>query len=165
MLFFEQILENNILLAPLIAWLSSQCIKITIDGITILIQKNKEDNISDNKQKNRLKVLLFRTGGMPSSHAATVSSVTMIVGFESGFSSSVFIVSLFFSAIVIRDAVGVRQMVGELCKCFNDFTRTYHEDHHNKVFSSIKVIEGHSPSEVIIGLLLGSFISIVIHFF
>ncbi|TMQ72760.1 MAG: hypothetical protein E6K81_06485, partial [Candidatus Eisenbacteria bacterium] len=52
------------------------------------------------------------TGGMPSSHAASVSSLSTMVGLHDGFRSSLFAVTLFFSLIVMYDAAGLRRAAG-----------------------------------------------------
>src|SRR3990170_4411086 len=47
-------------------------------------------------------------GGMPSSHTALVTAVTVSVAFVEGF-SSLFFVSLAFAVIVVHDALKVRK--------------------------------------------------------
>ena len=49
------------------------------------------------------------TGGMPSSHAASVSALSTMVGLQEGFRSNLFGVTLFFSLIVMYDAAGLRR--------------------------------------------------------
>src|SRR5262245_54286103 len=52
------------------------------------------------------------TGGMPSSHAASVAALSTLVGLSQGFRSAIFGVTLFFSLIVMYDAAGLRRAAG-----------------------------------------------------
>ncbi len=52
------------------------------------------------------------TGGMPSSHAASVAALSTSIGLRDGFTSSLFCVTLFFSLIVMYDAAGLRRARG-----------------------------------------------------
>ncbi len=62
--------------------------------------------------KYYLGVLLWKTGGMPSSHSALVTSVAISAGFQDGFNSSLFIALCCYGLLVIRDSVGVRRAAG-----------------------------------------------------
>ncbi len=54
---------------------------------------------------------LFDTGGMPSSHAALVTTLTIGVAIASGIASPIFSVVLIFSLYVVFEAAGLRQEV------------------------------------------------------
>jgi uncharacterized protein len=103
--------------------------------------------------------LLWRTGGMPSSHAALTVSLSTAIGFKEGFGSSVFIVSLFFGLVVIRDALGVRRSAGLIARSLNQLGRELSE-RQGIAFTSIKEVNGHKPTEVFVGSLLGFFIAL-----
>ena len=94
------------------------------------------------------------TGGMPSSHAASVSSLTTMVGLRDGFASSLFAVTLFFSLIVMYDAAGLRRAAGRHAAVLN---RLIDHNFKNPEESAQKLMEllGHTPFEVLIGALLG----------
>ena len=51
--------------------------------------------------------------GMPSSHAAMAASLITSVGLIEGFNSPLFFVCIIFSFFIIRDALGLRNYVGE----------------------------------------------------
>jgi uncharacterized protein len=51
---------------------------------------------------------LFEVGGMPSSHAALVCCLSMMIGFRHGFDSSYFSIASVLSFIVMYDAIKVR---------------------------------------------------------
>ena len=64
--------------------------------------------------------LLFANGGMPSSHTATVTTLTLAVGRLEGFGSSIFSLVLIFSLYVIFEATGLRQEIGHQAQLLND---------------------------------------------
>ncbi|MDO8592237.1 MAG: divergent PAP2 family protein [bacterium] len=55
---------------------------------------------------------LWSYSGMPSSHAAITTALTASVGLSQGADSPLFAVSLIFTLLVIRDAVGLRRYLG-----------------------------------------------------
>ena len=94
------------------------------------------------------------TGGMPSSHAASVSSLSTMVGLRDGFGSTLFCVTLFFSLIVMYDAAGLRRAAGRHAMVLN---RLIEEHFRNPEAGAQKLMEllGHTPLEVLVGALLG----------
>jgi acid phosphatase family membrane protein YuiD len=102
--------------------------------------------------------LFWKTGGMPSSHAALVSSMTAAVGFRDGIASDIFALSFFFSLVVLRDAVGVRRSSGLQAKSLNTLGVTMSR-RLGTDFHPVKVVQGHRPVEVLVGGLLGVFIA------
>jgi hypothetical protein len=94
------------------------------------------------------------TGGMPSAHAASVSTLSTMVGLHEGFRSSIFGVTLFFSLIVMYDAAGLRRAAGRHAVVLN---RLIDEHFKNPEEGAHKLMEllGHTPFEVLVGALLG----------
>ena len=95
---------------------------------------------------------------MPSSHAATVASMTVAAGFREGIGSTLFVICFFFALIVIRDAMGVRRSSGLQARALNLLGKNTSE-RMGFEYHPVKEIQGHSPLEVIIGSLLGIFIA------
>ncbi|GMP57701.1 hypothetical protein CsSME_00021670 [Camellia sinensis var. sinensis] len=61
---------------------------------------------------------LIGSGGMPSSHSATVTALAAAVGFYDGFGGSLFATALILACVVMYDAFGVRLHAGrqaEVC--------------------------------------------------
>ena len=106
-------------------------------------------------------ILFWRTGGMPSSHAAVVSSLCTSIAFE-GIASNLFVFSFWFAMVVLRDAMGVRRSAGLLAKTLNNLGKQAAEKT-GLEFRSVKEIQGHTPLEVIVGVSLGIFIAIGIN--
>ncbi|KAL0924004.1 hypothetical protein M5K25_004802 [Dendrobium thyrsiflorum] len=61
----------------------------------------------------------FRSGGMPSTHSASVVAAATSIGLERGFSDSIFGMSVVFASVVMYDAQGVRREVGYQAKILN----------------------------------------------
>ncbi len=145
----QALLNNPIFLAGIFSWLSAQFIKT---AVALLLGKIKDF-------RELLALLVWRTGGMPSSHSALVFSVTTAIGISSGFNTDVFILSFCFTLVVIRDAVGVRRASGIQAKTINELGKTLQKKEILE-FKKIKEVHGHKPLEVGIGSLLGIFIGI-----
>lgn len=94
------------------------------------------------------------TGGMPSSHAASVAALTTSVGIENGFRSLLFGVTLYFSLVVMYDAAGLRRAAGRQAAILN---RLIDEHFRFPGRETQKLMEllGHTPLEVLVGALLG----------
>ena len=56
--------------------------------------------------------IMFETGGMPSSHSALITGAASGIGYELGFDSSIFALSVAVALIVMYDASGVRKSAG-----------------------------------------------------
>ena len=63
--------------------------------------------------------LLVGSGGMPSSHSATVFALAASLGIERGIGSDVFAIALIVAVIVAYDARGVRQEAGRHAAALN----------------------------------------------
>jgi acid phosphatase family membrane protein YuiD len=108
---------------------------------------------------------MFGDGGMPSGHSATVTSVTMLIGLAIGPGSVEFAISCILAIIVCHDATGVRRetekqafIIDELVKAFEELA----EDKLPEV--KLKKFVGHSPVQVMAGILLGIVNALVMYF-
>lgn len=64
-------------------------------------------------------MLFLANGGMPSSHAATVTTLCLLVGFQSGFTSDLFSLALVFGLFVVFEATGLRLEMGKQAQLLN----------------------------------------------
>ena len=103
---------------------------------------------------------LFDTGGMPSSHTSTVTTLTIGVGVYSGVSSAVFSVVLIFSMYIVFEAAGLRQEVGKQAKVLNELLDDLLVTHHLNT-SRMKELVGHTWGEVTVGFLVGVAVALV----
>ena len=132
--------SNRVFVSWLIACLLAQGIKIMLGVI-------------------RLKRFDFRwvfgTGGMPSTHAAGVTALSISVGLQSGFDSPLFAIAVAFTVITLFDAQGVRRWSGRQAQVLNKmiedmyFKRRIQEER-------LKELLGHTPIEVMAGMGVGA---------
>ena len=101
---------------------------------------------------------LFDTGGMPSSHSATVSSLATVSGLYYGFNSIPFLIVLIFTIITMFDAAGVRRNVGRQASILNKMLDDLYEKGQVPE-QRLKELLGHTPIEVFAGAFLGIFIA------
>src|SRR5665213_2189378 len=66
---------------------------------------------------------IFKSGGMPSSHSAFVTSLLIVVADRTGTQSVAFAISFVFAAIVWYDAMSVRREVGLQAEVLNKLQR------------------------------------------
>jgi len=145
---FKDLFENKIFLCSICSLCTAQLLK----SILFLVKRRRK------KSRELVEVLIWRTGGMPSSHAALVSSLCTSIAFVRGIASDLFIFSFWFALVVLRDAMGVRRSAGLLARALNNLGRQSAEKT-GLEFHSVKEIQGHTPLEVIVGTSLGIFIA------
>ncbi len=92
------------------------------------------------------------------SHRRLVTALAVSVAFEEGLGSNLFIVTLGLALIVIRDSVGVRRSSGIQAKSLNVLGKNVGQ-RLGFEYHAVKEIQGHAPLEVLVGSLLGLFIS------
>lgn len=131
-----------VLICCLTGWLLSSLLKIPIFYIL-----HRKVNIA----------LAFGTGGMPSSHAATMTATTLAIGLFDGFDKPLFALAIAISMIIIYDAAGVRREAGYHAEALNRLvdewfvlTKTPLVDQ-----KRMKEMLGHTPIEVVGGVLTG----------
>ncbi len=124
---------------------------------------------------------LAGAGGMPSSHSALVCSMTVGMAKLVGFDSPLFGLTFAFAMVVMYDAMGVRRAAGEQAKVLNRiiFSRVFDllneeidEDFGEREGEErpdgapdqkeLKEYLGHTPLEVLGGMLLGVLIASVL---
>ena len=147
---FSLFLRNPILQACIFSWLGAQFIKSAIKLIYGKIHSLPE----------LLEVMFWRTGGMPSSHSAIVTSLCVTIGFRHGLNSDLFMFSLCFFFVVIRDAFGVRRSSGIQAKKLNQIGTELNEKNILSNYKALKEVDGHTPMEVLCGCLVGFLIAL-----
>lgn len=140
--------RNEVLVAGLIAWGIAQIIKVPLEFL-----HTHQWNWS----------LLFRAGGMPSSHSALVSSISIAIGLFDGFDSSLFALSTALAMIVIYDATGIRRQAGKHAELINAMIRDLASGHPMKE-EQLKEVLGHTPLEALGGMLLGILVAQLVWF-
>lgn len=147
---FILFLHNPILLSCVFSWLGAQFLKAAIRLIYGRIHSFTE----------LIEVMFWRTGGMPSSHSALVTSLCITIGLRHGIHSDLFVFSLCFFLVVIRDAFGVRRSSGLQAKKLNEIGNELKDNKVIENYKAIKEVDGHTPMEVLCGCLLGFFVGL-----
>ena len=140
----KSLITSPVLLAAACSWLSAQFIKTVINILSGKIHSLPE----------LLENLIWKTGGLPSSHSALVTSVCTTIGFRNGIGSDIFMLALAFLMVTVRDAVGVRRSSGIQAKKINEIGKQLNEKELLD-YKSIKEVQGHTPMEVTLGCVLG----------
>jgi len=144
--YVTEIFGNYVLVCSMLGWLCASVAKVVI----LLIRERRLDLRK-----------LFASGGMPSSHSATVSSLAAAVAKKDGIGSTAFAISFMFAFIVMYDAAGVRRAAGEQAKILNQLVSNFSENKPMYLKKNLKEIIGHTPLEVIVGALLGVLIALL----
>ena len=102
------------------------------------------------------------TGGMPSSHAASVAALSTSLGIQEGFRSPLFAATLYFSLVVMYDAAGLRRAAGRQAMVLNRLIEQ-HFKHPEVGAQKLMELLGHTPLEVLVGAMLGVLSAILWH--
>ena len=137
---FVQLIQNKPLGCAASAWFLAQVIKAVLYWA---IEKK-----FDWKR-------IWGSGGMPSSHSAFVLALAVALGLENGFDSPAFAVSFALMAIVIYDAMGVRYETGKQGQIINKILAELFVEGKPLTDDRLKELVGHSPLEVLGGLIVG----------
>ena len=138
------VFQNKALMAGLLAWLLAQIIKLPLDYLY-----TRKWNWA----------LLLTTGGMPSSHSSLITATTLGIGLYHGFDNPVFAIAVAITMVVVYDAAGVRRQAGIHAQRINVlFNELLHGHMLNE--KDLREVLGHTPLEVIGGILLGFIVAI-----
>ncbi len=139
--FISGIINNNLIMAPFFAWVSAQVLKTAIFLIV-----NREFNAER----------LLGDGGMPSSHSATVMALVTVTAIQYHSNSFQFAFASVLALIVMHDAMGVRRETGKQAKVINNMLSLFNDiGTEIPAEERLKEFVGHSPSQVIVGAVLG----------
>lgn len=150
MSFFQGLFSNTIFLAAATGWLTAQILKTIIHVFLT---------------KEFVAERMVGSGGMPSSHSATVCALATATYFEFGSASFEFAIAAVFAIVVMYDARGVRRETGIQAKLLNDIIRIFEDMGRSEISANerLKEFVGHTPLQVLMGALLGIVISVLIY--
>ncbi|MFA5155516.1 MAG: divergent PAP2 family protein [Patescibacteria group bacterium] len=105
---------------------------------------------------------IFAYSDMPSGHTAVVTALVVILGLKLGLGSPIFAAAFVFATIVIVDAIGLRNYLGQHGKTLNILVKDLKEDEFlDRSYPKLLEHIGHTPIQVIIGALVGTLTSIL----
>ena len=148
--WLHELITNRFLITGVSSWFVAQLAKTIIHAII---------------NKKLVLERMVGDGGMPSGHSATVTSLAVISGLSYGFDSFQFAVTALLAIIVCHDAMGVRLETGKQAQIINEMMEAF-EVWTKKELPEVKLKEfvGHTPIQVIAGILLGILNGCVMHF-
>ena len=143
------LITNPFLIASVSSWLVAQVVKVIIHWI--IYKKLDLER-------------LYGDGGMPSGHSATVSSLMVMCALVCGTGSSTFALSAVLALIVCHDAMGVRLETGKQAVIINELMKAFSDLAENELPEvKLKEFVGHTPIQVIAGILIGVINGFVMH--
>jgi len=145
---------NNTGIEALIALLLANVVAQSLKPFTIAYKRKKIDFS-----------MLISTGGMPSSHSATVTSLATSVGIIDGWYSTTFAICVCLTAIVTYDAAGVRRSASLQARALNQIINELLSKEHTLNKKKLKELLGHTRTEVIAGATLGIVVSFLFHWY
>ena len=138
---WTQLINNKLLMTAILCWLVAQAAKTVLYSVM-----NRKFDVRR----------LWGSGGMPSSHAATVCSLATGTLLEYGAGTFAFAFAAIFAIVVLYDARGVRLETGKQAEVLNSIIDGL-ENEHKLIIPKLELKElvGHTPFQVFIGSLLG----------
>lgn len=147
----QNLVTNYYLISAMGAWLLAQFLKIFTGFFK--------------EQKFTLKALFFGTGGMPSSHTATVAALATACAIGEGFNSATFAIAVVLAIIVMIDATGVRRETGKQSRALNIIIEELFKSNDIKALDTrFKELIGHTPLQVVFGFITGVAAAIALSF-
>jgi acid phosphatase family membrane protein YuiD len=112
-------------------------------------------------KNNKFKIsYFFSPGGMPSTHTAFTSTLTISLGLTKGFNSPFFAIPFVFSAVVIYDSLRLRGAVQLHAEQLKKLMKLLPKDER----SNIPQMVGHTLGEIIAGIILALIFSLGFYF-
>lgn len=144
------LLQNEVLMCAVAAWMLAQIMK------TLIHLRFTRKFVAER---------LIGSGGMPSSHSASVCALATAAFFDYGLGSFEFAISLILALVVMYDAMGVRREAGIQARVLNEMMDVFGRTASMTSEEKLKEFVGHTPLQVIVGGLLGVILSIILCIF
>ena len=132
MKFITDLFNNRIFVSAALGWFVAQVLKTLIHMLIT---------------KQFVLERMVGSGGMPSSHSATVCGLATAVGMCYGGGSYEFAMAAILAIVVMHDAMGVRMETGQPKLSME---------------KRLKEFVGHTPLQVLMGAVLGIIIAVIV---
>ncbi|MDE7338999.1 MAG: divergent PAP2 family protein [Lachnospiraceae bacterium] len=141
MTFLSGLVQNPVFVAAVMGWFVAQVLKTIIHFMI---------------HKELVWERMVGSGGMPSSHSATVCALATATGIQYGSRGFEFAVAVIVAIIVMHDAMGVRRETGIQARVLNEMMALFREmGTKMSAEDKLKEFVGHTPLQVWMGALLG----------
>ena len=148
--YIKGFFTNYVLVCAFIGWFGAQFIKCVA-----YIAKNRSFSFS----------VVMSSGGMPSSHSATVCAMVVATAKLYGTKSLGFALAFVLAFIVMYDAAGVRRAAGEQAKVLNHIADDLSKGDTQYLEKHLKELIGHTPLQVLVGATFGIVIPLLVPVF
>lgn len=146
--FLSELLHNPIFVAAVSGWMVAQILKTAIHLILT---------------KRFVVERMVGSGGMPSSHTATVCGLATATGISYGVNGFEFAAAFILATIVMHDAMGVRRETGNQAKVINEMMEMFvNMGKSMTAEDKLKEFVGHTPLQVLMGAILGILIGVAV---
>ncbi|KAL3639987.1 hypothetical protein CASFOL_014955 [Castilleja foliolosa] len=115
--------------------------------------------LKDNKWDSRR---MLGSGGMPSSHSATVTALATAIGLEDGAWAASFAIAVVLACVVMYDATGIRLHAGRQAELINQIVCELPPEHPVANVRPLRDSLGHTPLQVAAGSLLGCIVAFLL---
>ncbi|KAK3011479.1 hypothetical protein RJ639_012484 [Escallonia herrerae] len=105
---------------------------------------------------------MLSSGGMPSSHSATVTALAMAIGLQEGTGGSAFAIALVLACVVMYDASGVRLHAGRQAELLNQIVIELPPEHPVSNVRPLRDSLGHTPVQGMLQVLAGALLGCVV---
>lgn len=146
----KALFTNYCLMSAVLGWLIAQILKVFTGVFRV--------------REFSFRAMMFGTGGMPSSHSASVTALCTSVAIKQGFASPLFAVSALLCIIVMNDATGVRRETGRQSKALNLILKDMFTDSPEKLDENFRELIGHTPLQVVCGAITGFAVAMIMSF-
>ncbi len=149
----QQIMGNKLFVSAFLGWSIAQILKTIINFIIT---------------KKFVWERLIGSGGMPSSHSATVCALLTATIIKYGVNGFEFPMAFVFAVIVMYDAMNVRMETGKQAVVLNlmlkneDFISQFKNNSVENWPKIFKEYVGHTPVQVVAGMILGIIIGLAV---
>lgn len=144
--FLYALIHNTLFMSAVTGWFVAQILKTAIHMYFFGFNAER----------------LVGSGGMPSSHSATVCALATAAGYQYGGGSFQFAITAILAIVVMYDAIGVRRETGLQAQVINemmDFFKTMGQPVSYE--EKLKEFVGHTPMQVLVGAILGILIALL----
>ncbi|PON84522.1 Acid phosphatase/vanadium-dependent haloperoxidase-related [Trema orientale] len=102
---------------------------------------------------------MLDSGGMPSSHSATVTALALAIALQQGTGGPAFALAVVLACVVMYDATGVRLHAGRQAELLNQIVCELPPEHPLSSCRPLRDSLGHTPIQVVAGAVLGCVVS------
>lgn len=134
-------MDYKYVVTPILAWLVAGTVKFIVNYVRF----RKEA------------VNLIGNGGFPSTHTTVISSTVFFIALSEGMASPIVGLGVAVLMITIFDAMGLRRAVGKQAGRINQYMST------DQTTTLLRERQGHTPVEVLGGLMIGFLLAFLLH--